>query len=74
VLLQGYLASLSSTVESLQQGTADMAASSSSLADKLSQAYGEADQRKQDAAATKVSDAYKVCSAHAQCPPSRCVR
>jgi hypothetical protein len=58
--LQGYLASLASTVESLQQGIGDMSAASSSLSDKLSQAFGESDQRKQDAATTRVSDAYKV--------------
>ncbi|WIA22838.1 hypothetical protein OEZ86_009786 [Tetradesmus obliquus] len=55
----GYLSSLASTVDSLQQGVADMAAASSSMSDRLGQAFGEADQRKQDAATTKVSDAYK---------------
>jgi hypothetical protein len=59
-LLQGYIASLASTIDSLEQGITAMSASSSSLAGKLSQAYGEADQRKQDAAGTKVSDTFKV--------------
>jgi hypothetical protein len=60
VLLQGYLASLTSTVDSLQQSVADMAAASSALSTSLDHAYGEADQTKQGAAATGVSVAYTV--------------
>lgn len=64
VLLQGYLESLLSTVESLQQGVADLSSSESSLAARLDQAYGESDALKQDAAATAVSDLYKVGAAN----------
>jgi hypothetical protein len=59
-VLQGYLDALASTVDNLQQGAAAMAASTSSLSTRLDQAYGEAVERKQDAGATRIPDAYKV--------------
>jgi hypothetical protein len=70
VLLQGHLASLTSTVDSLQQSVADMAAPSSTLLASLDQAYGDADATKQGAATTGVSVAYtvrKTCWFSRQC-------